>query len=211
MATFTDMTVWDLQRLPRHPDWKYELVDGELLLSHRPSSIDLVRSTALPVKGESGPEVDLLDIQSDEAAVWQFLLATWQGEEPYCYMDPTEVESIIGEAIGRSWDRLTSPSGVCVRDDDGMAGVLLLTEPHRYSDRTNPVITWLTVRYEVRMTGIASAMLATTVSALRAAGVEGVDSGTSPANRASIQWHWRHGFTPLPDPLAGTRSRPFSR
>jgi hypothetical protein len=38
-----------LQRLPRHPDWKYEMIEGEAWLSSRPCPLHLCRPTSLAV------------------------------------------------------------------------------------------------------------------------------------------------------------------
>lgn len=202
MATLTDMTVAEFNRLPRHPDWKWELLDGELFLNHRPRPIDLIRPVSTDIATASGHAVTLVDAGADQDDVQSFLFDVWRDEEPYRYMDPHHVESVIVAAFQRSWARLVEPVGVWVHDDQGPAGLLLVTGPGRWTGSEHPMLRWLTVRWDARLSGIATAMLAQVMTELNGRGVRAVVSGTSPANRASIQWHWRHGFHPLPDPLA---------
>ena len=38
-----------LHRLPRHPDWRYELLDGQAFLSPRPRPLLLRRGADIPV------------------------------------------------------------------------------------------------------------------------------------------------------------------
>jgi hypothetical protein len=60
-----------LQRLPRHPDWKYEMVKGEAWLSSRPRSLPLCRPTSLAVPAVtlSGVEIRTLDTRRDRSEI----------------------------------------------------------------------------------------------------------------------------------------------
>jgi predicted N-acetyltransferase YhbS len=72
-----------------------------------------------------------------------------------------------------------------------------------------PFLAWLSVRAAWRRAGVAGALLGAVVEWLRVAGYEQVHSAVSGANLPSLRWHWRHGFTPLPDPytLPATATR----
>lgn len=53
------------RRLLRHPDWRYERIDGEALLSPGPRPLHLRRPTALPVpQTRVNAEVRELDVPS---------------------------------------------------------------------------------------------------------------------------------------------------
>jgi GNAT superfamily N-acetyltransferase len=207
VATFTDMTVDDFRRLPRHPDWKYELIDGRLLLSHRPRPIDLLRSTDVAVERTGDRHtVQPLDPTAHRTAVTDFLISTWREESPYCHADPAGVEAQVVAEVDRSWTSLADPAGVVSVADGSMIGAALLTDV-RWPEAEDgvPVLSWLTVAWGQRLAGVATAMLDTLLTDLRGRGITHLRSATSCATPASIQWHWRHGFLPLSDPLARVR------
>jgi hypothetical protein len=175
-----------LRRLPRHPDWRYELIDGAAFLSHRPRPLHLRRSTAVPVPETSlDIEVRELDVVADRAAVATLLLQTWSEEDPYCtFEDPAEV---LGPEIERGLD--TAALGAVAVDPGAVCAVALV---HRQQSGA-PMLSWLTVAGPVRERGLATALLALIVAELRERGVGELASAASTANTPSLRWH----LTPL--------------
>jgi GNAT superfamily N-acetyltransferase len=181
------------RRLPRHPDWKYEMVDGEAWLSSRPRSLLLRRSTSLeiPAVKLSGVEVRTMDARRDRSEIAKLLMDVWVDEDPYCSLE--DPETLLQEQIQRS---LEDPDlGVIAIDEQGVCAVVLVPS------MTAPELVWLTVRRDARERGLATALLAVAVQTLSARGVDELASGASAANIASLRWHLTRGFQLAPDPL----------
>lgn len=182
-----------LQRLPRHPDWKYEMVEGEAWLSSRPRPLLLHRSTslAIPAATLNGVEVRTIDASRDRAEVAKLLTDVWVAEDPYRSLE--DPEAMLGAQIQRS---LQDPGlGVIAIDAQGICAAVLV------SSRTVPELMWLTVRREARERGLATALLGVVVETLSARGVNELASSASAANIASLRWHLTRGFGLAPDPL----------
>ncbi len=184
------------ERMPRHPDWKYEYVDGVALLSYRPRPLHVRRPTSTPVALTREHDVRLLHGPDD--GVRAFLAAFWRTEDPYRTVEnPGEW---LDEGLERSCGRLAGPGGAVAEEDGEIVGAVLVEQPYR--DESAPCLTWLSVRSGFRCDGVGTALLAAILPALQAAGNPQLDSHASVGNRASVAWHWRNGFAALPDPMA---------
>jgi GNAT superfamily N-acetyltransferase len=192
-------------RLPRHPDWKYELIEGEAWLSPRARPLLFGRSTsvAVPAVRLSGVEVRMLDAQRDRAEMIELIWDVWAEEDPYQSLE--DPKTLLQAELERS---LIAPNLGIVAVDAGRicAAVLVLT-----AAAGAPMLTWLTVRREARDRGLATALLRVVVETLSERGVEELASSTSAANMASLRWHLTRGFQLAPDPsreiLRGRLSR----
>jgi GNAT superfamily N-acetyltransferase len=182
-------------RLPRHPDWKYEMVKGEAWLSSRPRPLHLCRPTSLAVGAVtlSGVEIRTIDASRDRSEIAKLLMDVWVDEDPYRSLE--DPKTLLQEQIQRS---LEDPGlGVVAIDEQGVCAVVLVgTE-----DAGAPMLMWLTVRREARERGLATALLRVVVETLSARGVDELASGTSAANIASLRWHLTRGFQLAPDPI----------
>lgn len=183
------------RRLPKHPDWRWEYWDGAAHLSHRPRPLGLVRPTATPVEVATGHPVRDLRPAQDRHALEDLLWAVWRPDDLYRLAGENEARDLLRQDLDRTLAQGQQPPGVVVAAGEGLAGALLLL-PGIPDDQ--PTLTWLSVRGDHRMTGMATAMLAAVVTSLRSAGHDEVFSAVSPANAASLRWHWSRGFTPLP-------------
>jgi GNAT superfamily N-acetyltransferase len=182
------------QRLPRHPDWKYERVDGEAWLSSRPRPLLLRRSTSLAVPAVtlSGVQVCTFDARRDRSEVTKLLMDVWVDEDPYRSLD--DPEATLQAQIQRSLAE--DPGlGVIAIDAQGLCAAVLVPS------MTAPELMWLTVRRDAREQGLATALLGVVVETLSARGVDELASGASAGNIASLRWHLTHGFQLAPDPL----------
>jgi len=183
-----------LQRLPRHPDWRYERIDGEAVLSPRPRPLHLRRPTDLPVpKTQSNADVREFDGSFDWAAVAALLLDTWSHEDPYRSLEnPAEVlRSETERYLG------TADFGAVAVDGDAVRAVALV-----YGGvNSAPTLSWLTVESDARERGLATGLLALITTALRARGIGELASATSAANTPSLRWHLSRGFQLAEDPV----------
>jgi GNAT superfamily N-acetyltransferase len=187
-------------RLPRHPDWKYEMVKGEAWLSSRPRPLHLWRPTNLEVPAVtlSGVEVRPVDARRDRAEIAKLLMDVWVQEDPYRSLE--DPESLLQAEIERS---LNEPSlaGIVAVDKGTICAVVLVgTDPTGVPGGA-PMLMWLTVRRDARERGLATALLRVVVETLSARGVEELASGASAANIASLRWHLTRGFQLAPDPI----------
>jgi GNAT superfamily N-acetyltransferase len=182
-------------RLPRHPDWKYEMVDGEAWLSSRPRPLLLRRSTSLEVPAVtlSGVEVRTLDARRDRSEVAKLLMNVWVEEDPYRSLE--NPKTLLQAEIERSLN--AASLGIVAVDAGTICAVVLVGT----AAAGIPTLTWLTVRREARDRGLATALLRVVVETLSARGVEELASGTSAANVPSLRWHLTRGFQLVPDPL----------
>ncbi len=81
-----------LQRLPRHPDWKYERINGEAWLSSRPRPLRLCRPTSLEVPAVTlnGAEIRTIDARRDRAEMTKLIMDVWVQEDPYRSLEDPE-------------------------------------------------------------------------------------------------------------------------
>jgi GNAT superfamily N-acetyltransferase len=181
--------------LPRHPDWKYEMVKGEAWLSSRPRPLRLCRPTSLAVGAVtlSGVEIRTLDASRDRSEIAKLLMDVWVDEDPYRSLE--DPKTLLQTEIERS---LEDPGlGIVAVDAGTMCAVVLVGT----DDAGAPMLMWLTVRRDARERGLATALLRVVVETLSARGVDELASGTSAANIASLRWHLTRGFQLAPDPI----------
>jgi GNAT superfamily N-acetyltransferase len=182
-----------LQRLPRHPDWKYEMIKGEAWLSSRPRPLRLCRPTSLAVPAVtlSGVEIRTVDARRDRSEIAKLLMDVWVEEDPYRSLE--DPKTLLQAEIERSLD---DPGlDVIAIDEQGVCAVVFVPPT------TAPALMWLTVRRDARERGLATALLRVVVETLSERGVEELASGTSAANVPSLRWHLTRGFQLAPDPL----------
>jgi GNAT superfamily N-acetyltransferase len=189
-----------LHRLPRHPDWKYELIEGEAWLSPRARPLSFRRPTSLAVPAVtlSGVEVRTIDARRDRAEVAKLLMDVWVQEDPYRSLE--DPESLLQAEIERS---LNEPSlaGIVAVDAGTICAVVLVGTDAAGGPEDAPMLMWLTVRHDARERGLATALLRVVVETLSARGVGELASAASAANLPSLRWHLTRGFQLAPDPL----------
>ena len=145
------MSFEHFQRMPRHPDWKYEYADGALWLSHRPRLISLERDLSAPqaTRHDARPltPADLPQLRA-------FLAEMWRTEEPYSVFDDAITRESLDAGLDDSFGRLAEPAGALVEDDGELIGATLVE--HLREDADAPCLTWLSVRWGHRCDGVAT-------------------------------------------------------
>lgn len=192
-----------LHRLPRHPDWRYELVDGEAWLSPRPRPLGFVRSTAVPVPTAPTPGVEVRTVRTarDRAGVAALLVDLWSEEDPYRSFADDVRNAELQREVERAVIAPDALEGAVCLDARGLCACVLVT------GSSPPALSWLSVHRDVRGRGLASAMLDIVLGAMARRGVRAVASYASAANVPSLRWHLARGFELTPDPLWELRSR----
>jgi GNAT superfamily N-acetyltransferase len=184
-----------MHRLPRHPDWKYEMVRGEAWLSHRARPLSFLRSTSVAVEAakHSDTQIRMIDPRGDRAQMIDLITTVWAQEDPYRSLE--DPNTLLRAEIERS---LNTPSlGVVVADAQTIYAAALVP----CASANAPTLTWLTVRREARDQGLATSLLRVIVETLLTRGVQQLASGASAANVPSLRWHLSRGFQLAPDPL----------
>lgn len=108
-------------RIPRHPDWKYEYMEGEMWLSHRPRALTLVREVTepLPPRDGSRPRVRDLDPDADRSALTALLWDVWEPLDPYRTYAQAERREVFDTGLRRSLGAGAVPAG-----DSQLSGVV---------------------------------------------------------------------------------------
>lgn len=190
------------ERIPRHPDWKWEYWDGAAQLSYRPSALCLRREVALPVEGARRHDVRLVDVARDGERLRVFLAELWRAEDPCRTFDDELAADWLRDGLESSFARLAEPAGALAEEGGEIVGVVLLERPYRGDEVPAPHLSWLSVRSGYRCDGVGTDLLAAITESLRRSGMEQLHSSVSAGNRASLSWHWRTGFQAVSDPLA---------
>ena len=151
-----------LRRLPRHPDWRYELIDGEACLSPRAHPLGFRRPTDITVSAAPGHEgeVRAFETTRDRAGMIALLMDVWSDEDPYRSFEEDVREIELRREVERTVGRPEELEGAVALDAHGLcAGVLVMGS-------SPPALTWLSVRRDVRGRGLATALLGVAVDAL---------------------------------------------
>lgn len=186
-----------LMRLPRHPDWRYELIEGEALLTPRPQPLGFRRSTdaALPAAPACEADVRAVETSGDRVGIIALLTEVWSDEDPYRSFEEDARDEELRRVVERSVERPDELDGAVAVDGRGLCACALVTPA------APPTLSWLTVRRDLRGRGLATALLGVVVDALAARGEPVLASFASAANVPSLRWHLACGFELAPDPL----------
>ncbi len=128
-------------RLPRHPDWRYELWDGAVAhLSHHPAPLRLMRTTAVgsPACEAGRYNVRALTEQADLEAVAEFLATVWRDEDPYRSFEHPDVQFRADLARDIAGAELI----LAAYEGSTIVGAVLIAKDRRSAA---PILTWLGV------------------------------------------------------------------
>ena len=163
-----DLPVDLYHRLPRHPAYKYELIDGTTWLTPRPTSRDARRSTAPPSRepddGAPGDDADDLPWgvrvrgyrDGDAEALPVPFAAAFERTVPFCTLDEgtlrTAAADAIGETLGGRHGPLLADVSSVATDERGRAlGACLVTRAPETGGhfpreaRGRPYLAWIFV------------------------------------------------------------------
>ncbi len=224
------MTLREFRRLPRHPAYKYEYIDGEAWLSPRPRTYHALLDLRPPTEPDDGVMIRPI-ADPDWAQLVRLFAAAFADRPPFLGLDERKRRS-AGRAIleyartGGDGPFISQASFVAEADSfDGPAGgivVTLLPEADLTDWRSfswpepppadaierrlgRPHLTWVFVHPLAAGRGVGTALLHATTRGLLALGYDQLASTFLLGNESSTLWHWRNGFRLVGSPWSMRR------
>ena len=223
----------DYERLPRHPAFKYELIQGETWISpwprHAHAQLTLSRfhveagdTTALPLRLARADDLDSLV---------PLFHAAFAEVQPYASLDDTMMTKAAETSLARTFNGedgvLVERASFVALDEGKVAGAILITllpggDPNDWdcvhwhepppSDlwerrEGQPHLTWIFVRRPGQGIGVGTQLLEAAVRVLAQQGYATLWTTFLIGNEISTLWHWRAGFELLPGTFSKRRMR----
>jgi GNAT superfamily N-acetyltransferase len=219
----------DFQRLPRHPAYKYDYIDGRLWLTPRPrwfhAALDL--RTYAPPDNELRGDLALRPLRPDD---WGPLVptfaASFHGVQPYESLDDGARREAARQCLeatrgGEDGPLIEPACFVAVDADDGRPrGAVLVTlipdvdleslascrwpapaPPDAVRRRLGKAhLTWAFVGPRHAGHGVGTTLLAAAAGGLLGLGYTHLYTTFLLGNESSAMWHWRNGFRLLAYP-----------
>ena len=223
----------EVDRLPRHPSYKYELIDGETWISpwprfghaqlrlprFRPDPSDIAKATLRPV------------LANDIEALTPLFCSAFGHLQPYGSLDDEETHNAAEKSLQRTFagndGPLVEAASFVALDDDKIVGAILITllpggDP---TDRDSifwhetppadlwakgegqPHLTWIFVSRWEQGTGVGTQLLQKAVRVLKKQGYKTLWTTFLIGNDSTLLWHWRNGFELLPHRMSKRRLR----
>ncbi len=208
------------KRLPRHPAYKYELIDGITYISAWPRQAHAIlnlrrfRATA-----DAMAKVTLrAATASDIDAMVPVMAGAFGHIQPYASLSDIEadrsIEKSLRDAFGGVHGPLIAPASVVAVDESRILGAILITllpggdpaehESYAWQESApldlwkrragQPHLTWIFVRRLEQGIGVGTRLLQHAVRALKREGYRSLWSTFLIGNESSLRWHWRNGF-----------------
>ncbi len=222
-----NISVEEFHRLPQNAAYKYEYFGGRAVLSPRPKQFSCVRELA-PVHSDPVQPVVVEPLaRSGIAPLADLFRAAMSRVQPFASLDKKTAHDASMECLRKTVADEDGPliEAACFQafterhgDVEAASGAILitlvpekiLTVPYAGMWRKAPPadaverklgvphLTWVFVTPWEGRHGIATALLARSVEALREMGFEQLTSTFLLDNGPSMLWHWRHDFALLP-------------
>jgi GNAT superfamily N-acetyltransferase len=221
----------EFDRLPRHPAYKYELINGVTHLSPWPryghAQLDLGRFR--PEQGEIG-KADLRLVRAeDKDPLVPIFLAAFGRTQPYGSLSEEDRRRAGEAALERTFSGgdgpLAAAASFVALQDEVFAGAILITllpggDPtdwdcyHWEGDaprnlwqerKGQPHLTWIFVRRFAQGHGVGTQLLNESVRVLEEQGYPTLWTTFMIGNDSSMLWHWRNGFELFPHMMSKRR------
>jgi GNAT superfamily N-acetyltransferase len=225
---------WDeFQRLPRHPAYKYDYLDGTALLSpwprHYHARLDL---QTMRHSEDNADHVRLRTVQpNDREALIDLFAASFYLVQPFGSLDEPTLKSAAEQCLRRAFGGGDGPwveeaSFIAEMPGAGrLIGLAFITllpggdptdrESYQWQEpapaqlwqrgQGQPHLTWILVSPLHKGKGIANRLLAASANVLRQHGYKSLWSTFLVGNESSTLWHWHNGFELIPSQRARGR------
>ena len=223
----------DFDRLPRHPAYKYELIEGVTWISpwprHGHAQLKLSRFRA-----DVG-DVAQASLRPTQADDGETLVPIFQGAfghlQPYGSLDDETAKHAAEKSLQRTFGGedgpLVLPASFVAIEKDKIAGAILITllpggdeadwnamhwnespPPDLWGQgRGQPHLTWIFVRRWTQGHGVGTRLLKQAVRVLKKQGYKTLWTTFLIGNDSTLLWHWRNGFELLPGIFSKRRMR----
>ncbi len=204
----------EFERLPRHPAYKYEYLDGRAVLTPRPRyQRAVLRLASFSPPTSQSSLVAKVDIRPLQAGDWtclpDLLAAAFRNVPPLAALSEDHRLTAAQECVQRTragGDGSVMESACFVAVDPGQArrleGAVLITliprREHQPEGAQRPHLTWILVHPWRFAQGLGGTLLASAATVLRGLGHRDLASTFLVGNERSALWHWRNGFRLMP-------------
>lgn len=225
------LTPEEFRSLPRHPAFRYEFLSGQAYITPRPRTyhalLDLASFRADPMD-----DVERKPVSPDDWEELETLFAAaFARTQPFAALDGDTRRRAAAQVLKRARDGgdgpwIESASFVAWEDGERIGAILVTLLPagdpcdwgaYHWPEEPpadavtrrlgRPHLTWVFVSPHAANTGVATALLDASASALLRMGYTELLTTFMIGNDASLLWHWRCGFRLLPHPLSPRRAR----
>jgi GNAT superfamily N-acetyltransferase len=223
----------DFERLPRHPSYKYELIDGETWISPWPryGHAQLQLSRFRPDADDLANLALRKTTDADQGALASLFCAAFGRLQPYGSLDDATRESAAAKALAQTFSGGDGPfveaaSYVALMENEIVGAILITLVPggadpdgdnmlwqepppaNLWENRGGqPHLTWILVHQMKHGRGVGTQLLLQSVRVLKKHGYKTLWSTFLIGNESSVLWHWRNGFELLPHLLSRRRMR----
>jgi GNAT superfamily N-acetyltransferase len=223
----------EFERLPRHPAYKYELIDGVTCISPWPryyhAQLELQRFHA---EEDDRADAEIRPAQAEDlAALIPVFLGAFARLQPYGSLSDEQGKLAAERSLTRTFTGGDGPwieAASFVALHEGMiAGAILITlvpggdpvdwDSYRWQEPApgdlwakqggQPHLTWIFVKNISQGAGVGTQLLAEAVRALKDQRHQSLWTTFMAGNDSSLLWHWRNGFELAPYPMSKRRRR----
>ncbi len=210
----------EFEQLPRHPAYKYELIEGVTHISAWPRHCHgQLRLGRFRVPKGAAAETTLRRVASaDIDALIPLLVGAFAHAQPFGSLGAADARSAaeksLRDVFAGNDGPLVEPASFVALDGEQIVGAILVTlvpggasadwDSYQWSeppstdlwDKRNgqPHLTWIFVKRWSQGTGIGTRLLQQAVRVLKSQGYATLWSTFLVGNDSSMRWHWRNGF-----------------
>jgi GNAT superfamily N-acetyltransferase len=228
-----NLTRAEFDAIPRHPAFKYELIQGKTYVSPWPryahARLRLRRFRA--ATADLGKANLRLVQPSDLAGLVPAFRSAFARQQPIASLSDEIATKAAEKSLQFTFDGndgpLAEPASFVALHDDEIVGAILITllpggddcdwgslhwhdppPPDLWQKgEGQPHLTWIFVKHFEQGDGIGTQLLHRAVRALKKQGYAMLWTTFMIGNDSSLRWHWRNGFELLPNGLSKRRLR----
>jgi predicted N-acetyltransferase YhbS len=223
----------EYEQLPRHPAFRYELLEGMTLISPWPRHCHAqLRLRRFRVPAGAAAQMPLRQATpADLEALIPILVNAFADAQPFGSLNEADArraaEKSLRDVFAGSEGPFAEPASFVALDNERIVGAIMITfipggdptdwdsyqwrepaPPDLWTKREGqPHLTWIFVKKFSQGTGIGTRLLQEAVCALKKQGYGSLWSTFLLGNDSSMRWHWRNRFELAENLLSKRRMR----